>query len=103
NTMPAFRRALELGADALETDVHATRDGVLVVSHDPDGERVFGQRRLIADCTFAEVSAWGMPSFEELVKAFPGVPLNVDLKADVAALAVETVRKLGAEKQVLLA
>src|SRR5712664_825470 len=34
NTMPAFRRALELGADALETDVHATADGVLVASQD---------------------------------------------------------------------
>lgn len=35
NTMPSFRRALELGADAIELDVHATRDGVVVVHHDP--------------------------------------------------------------------
>src|SRR5205823_2268595 len=34
NTMPAFERALELGADALEMDVHLTRDGELVVAHD---------------------------------------------------------------------
>src|SRR5205085_81744 len=40
NTLPAFRRALDLGADALETDVHVTADGVLVLSHDPDGGRV---------------------------------------------------------------
>src|SRR5438477_207510 len=46
NTMPAFQRALELGADALETDLHATADGVLVTSHDPDGARVFGVARL---------------------------------------------------------
>src|SRR2546430_2472241 len=45
NTMAAFRRALELGADALETDLHATADGVLVTSHDPDGARVFGVAR----------------------------------------------------------
>ena len=34
NTLPAFFRALELGADGLELDVHATRDGVIVVHHD---------------------------------------------------------------------
>ena len=35
NTIPAFRRAFERGADAIELDVHATRDGVVVVHHDP--------------------------------------------------------------------
>jgi glycerophosphoryl diester phosphodiesterase len=103
NTMPAFRRALELGADALETDVHATADGVLVASHDPDGARVFGKPRRIAECSWAEVRAWGMPSLEEVVTSFPGVPINVDLKTDVAALAVELMQRLDAEEQVTLA
>jgi glycerophosphoryl diester phosphodiesterase len=35
NTLPAFRYALEVGVDTLEMDLHATKDGVLVVSHDP--------------------------------------------------------------------
>ncbi len=35
NSIPAFLQALELGADAIELDVHATRDGVVVVHHDP--------------------------------------------------------------------
>ena len=34
NTLPAFERAIELGADFVEFDVHATRDGNLVVCHD---------------------------------------------------------------------
>jgi len=34
NTLPAFRRAIELGADYVELDVHATKDGRLVVVHD---------------------------------------------------------------------
>ena len=34
NTLPAFRRAIELGADYVEFDVHAARDGTLVVGHD---------------------------------------------------------------------
>jgi glycerophosphoryl diester phosphodiesterase len=103
NTMRAFRRALELGADALETDVHVTLDEVIVVSHDPDGARIFGKASRIAESSFAEVKAWGIPSLEEVVTSFPGVPINVDLKIDAAALAVALLRKLGAEEQVTLA
>jgi glycerophosphoryl diester phosphodiesterase len=103
NTLAAFRRAIELGADALETDVHATQDGVVVASHDPDGARVFGKPRRIAECGWEEVRGWGAPSLEEVVQAFPGVPINVDLKTDCAALAVETLKRLGAEEQVTLA
>lgn len=36
NTIEAFELALQAGADAIELDVHATRDGVVVVQHDPD-------------------------------------------------------------------
>jgi glycerophosphoryl diester phosphodiesterase len=39
NSLAAFRRALELGADGIELDVHTTRDGELVVHHDPDVAR----------------------------------------------------------------
>ncbi len=35
NTLAAFHRAVELGADAVELDVHVTSDGVVVVHHDP--------------------------------------------------------------------
>src|SRR5690606_41842759 len=56
NTLPAFRRAPELGADVLECDVHATRDGVFVISHDPSGLRTCGLPTRIATCTFPEVS-----------------------------------------------
>jgi glycerophosphoryl diester phosphodiesterase len=103
NTMRAFRRALELGADALETDVHLTADRVLVVSHDPDGARVFGKPSRIADSPWAEVRAWGAPSLEEVVTNFPQVPINVDLKVAAAAEAVALLRSLDAEEQVTLA
>lgn len=103
NTLPAFRRALDLGADALETDVHVTRDGVLVASHDPDGLRVFGKPRRLAECRFEEVRGWGVPSLEQLVLELPAVPLNVDLKVDAAALAVETLHRLRAQERVTLA
>ena len=43
NTLPAFQRAVELGVDALEMDVHLTRDGHPLVSHDPDAARMGGR------------------------------------------------------------
>src|SRR5689334_1661332 len=52
NTLPAFELALERGADAIELDVHRTRDGVVVVHHD---ESVAGQA--IAECDWKTVAA----------------------------------------------
>jgi glycerophosphoryl diester phosphodiesterase len=109
NTMGAFRRAMELGVDALELDVHRTRDGVLVVSHDPDGQRMAGVPRRIAECDFDEVRRWDMgggeimPTFEQVLVEFAGVPLNVDLKHDIAEPTIALLRRLGAEERVLLA
>ena len=123
NTLAAFRRALEVGADALELDIHATRDGVLVATHDPDGQRMCGVARRFCDVTFDEVRGWDagatfvardggrpfagaglrVPSFEEVVVEFAGVPLNVDLKRDIADATVALLRRLGAEARVRLA
>src|SRR5262245_63716467 len=58
NTLASFRRALELGADALETDVHLTADGAVVTIHDPHGGRVAGVERSIASSSLAEIRAW---------------------------------------------
>ncbi|GAB1341293.1 glycerophosphodiester phosphodiesterase [Gemmatimonas sp.] len=60
NTLPAFRRALELEADGIELDVHGTRDGVLVVHHDATlairhGESI--EDVPIASLTAADVAA----------------------------------------------
>jgi glycerophosphoryl diester phosphodiesterase len=52
NTIASFLRAIDLGADAIELDVHATRDGVVVVHHD-----FLVQERPITDLTAAEVAA----------------------------------------------
>lgn len=55
NTLPAFERAYERGADAVELDVHCTADGVVVVHHDPSiGTRWAG--RAIAELTWNDVT-----------------------------------------------
>jgi glycerophosphoryl diester phosphodiesterase len=62
NTLPAFSTALEQGADGLELDVHATRDGTIVVHHDP-AVRSHGNSSLhrISELTAAEVAAVQLP------------------------------------------
>lgn len=55
NTLLAFRNALTLGAVALEGDLHATRDGVVVVSHDAAVDRTTNGRGYIKEMTFEEL------------------------------------------------
>lgn len=53
NSMEAFRGALASGAVALETDVHLTKDKVVVLSHDPTLKRCFGRPDKIANCEWS--------------------------------------------------
>ena len=55
NTMPAFEEAVRMGATYLETDVHITADGVLVLAHDPHLGRTSGDAREIRELTFKEL------------------------------------------------
>ena len=90
NTLAAFADAVALGYRHLETDLHVTRDGALVVSHDATLGRVAGDPRPIADLTLAELATVRVggrepvPTFVELVDAFPDARLTVDLKVDGA-------------------
>jgi len=57
NTLAAFDKAIELGADMVETDVRQTRDGHLVLFHDPSVERTTDGCGLVADLTLTELKA----------------------------------------------
>ena len=54
--MGAFRGAVEIGADAVETDIHLTKDGVVVLSHDKDLKRCFGRKEKLINCDYDFVS-----------------------------------------------
>ena len=62
NTERAFRHAVELGYRYLETDVHATADGVLIAFHDDKLDRVTDRTGRIIDLTWAEVSEARVPA-----------------------------------------
>jgi glycerophosphoryl diester phosphodiesterase len=55
NTLAAFRKALELGVDVLEMDMHVTRDGEIVIIHDDKLDRTTDGRGSVRDLTLAEV------------------------------------------------
>ncbi|KAI1362678.1 PLC-like phosphodiesterase [Xylaria arbuscula] len=56
NTIAAFKAATEAGAEALETDLHLTRDGVVVLCHDETLQRCYGNKARVRDLSWAEIS-----------------------------------------------
>jgi glycerophosphoryl diester phosphodiesterase len=124
NTLPAFERAVEVGIDGLEMDVHVTRDNHLIVAHDDTAARTCGAQVAWGDLDLADAQrldpGWGfvapdgtrpfagkairLPTFAHVLDAFPGMRINVDLKGDrAAALMLELLRGRRAEDRVTLA
>jgi glycerophosphoryl diester phosphodiesterase len=99
NSMAAFGAAVDLGFRHLETDVHTTADGVLLLFHDEALDRITDGSGRISELPAAAVArariggAEPIPLFEELVTAFPDVRLNLDVKdwnsVDTLAAAIE--------------
>jgi glycerophosphoryl diester phosphodiesterase len=109
NSMAAFRAAVELGYRYVETDVHTTADGVVLVFHDETLDRVTDGRGRVAGLTAAEVAGARIggrepvPTFDDLVSGLPGVRLNVDVKDwnSVRSLAA-AIERHGAHDRVLV-
>lgn len=77
NTVAAFRRAAEMGADMVELDVRRSADGRLVVHHDPhltDG-------RAVAATPAGELPA-AVPDLDTALDACAGVAVNIEIKND---------------------
>jgi glycerophosphoryl diester phosphodiesterase len=126
NTIESFRLALELGAHALETDCHLTRDGHVVLSHDASLERTCGVAKTIPELTLQELSAldigarfvarrpgvhrttdrFRIPTLEEALEACPDILFNVDAKQttpDMIPALVRAIRRARAEDRVRIA
>ena len=109
NTLLAFLRALNAGATHLETDVHASADGVAVISHDPDLSRVAGRSVRVDQLTMAELrriqlgDGQSFSSLAEALDAFPDARFNIDIKdAGSAAPAAAAILKARATDRVLI-
>lgn len=103
NTLVAFERGVSYGADALETDIQMTRDGEIVVMHDPTVDRTTDGQGAAASFTLEELRRLDagyrftndggtthpyrgqgvtIPTLRELLERFPDKRVNIDLKAD---------------------
>ncbi|SFF57156.1 glycerophosphoryl diester phosphodiesterase [Actinacidiphila alni] len=106
NTLRSFRRAEQAGLDQIELDLHLSKDGALIVMHDPSVDRTTDGSGLIRDLTLDEIRGLDaglgerVPVFEDVLEAV-GRPIQAEIK-DVAAARVlaEALRTHGATGRV---
>jgi glycerophosphoryl diester phosphodiesterase len=90
NSLSAFRRAVREGYHYLETDVHATSDGVVVVHHDPALDRTTDSSGRIGTLPWQTVrhakigGREPVSRLEDLLEELPGALLNIDVKTETA-------------------
>jgi glycerophosphoryl diester phosphodiesterase len=120
NTLPAFERALSQGAVMLETDAHLSRDGEVVLSHDPLVDRTTEGSGAIEAYTLAELQRLDagyrfspdggasfphrgkgiqIPTLREALERFPGIRFNIEIKRNAPALIDATVRIVAEAKR----
>jgi glycerophosphoryl diester phosphodiesterase len=124
NTLTAFDHAVSLGVDALECDVHLSRDGEVVIIHDPTLDRTTDARGEVASRTAADLAGVdagyhfgpeagfpfrgqgiGVPRLADLLGRWPEVPVVVEIKGDrpeTAARVIEVIREARAEHRVIV-
>ena len=112
NTLPAFRSAFELGCHMVETDLHMTADGELVLWHDEGTGRNTDRDLVIEESSLAELrsldAGFARPAFRgmglyimtlsELLEEFPEGVFNIDLKSPDPMIAVRYAQVLAAHR-----
>lgn len=87
NTLCSFKKAIELGADMIEFDVHVCKSGEIVVIHDEDVNRTTNGKGKVTDKSLAELKELNagkgakIPTLEEVLDCFEGrIKLDIELK-----------------------
>lgn len=119
--MPAFERAVRMGADGIETDVQLTKDGILVLTHDETIDRVSDGRGWVKDYTLEELRGFSfskthpefgrveIPTLEDLLYLLKDtdLELNLELKTSVIYYdgleekTADLVHKMGMDERVI--
>jgi len=110
NSLSAFRRAVREGYHYLETDVHATSDGVVVVHHDPVLDRTTDASGVVARLPWTVVrrarigGREPVSRLEDVLEELPDALLNIDVKAEPAIQPlIDTLRRTNALRRVCVA
>ena len=101
NPMNAFHMAARAGVDMIETDLHMTRDGVIILMHDHTIDRTTSGSGLVRNLTYREIlaAADDVPTLEEFIcgtQCYEGLTYNFEFKdypADGEEWAWESMRK----------
>lgn len=86
NTLESFAAALETKPDAVEFDVRATKDGVIVLSHDDHLRNVSDSNQSVSKLTYAELrkiklrNGQRVPTLREALEKLPRTPVVVEIK-----------------------
>lgn len=108
NTLAAFERALAAGATHIETDIQATSDGVAMVFHDDDLQRVAGLDGRVDGISYEQIGKIRLgdqriPTLLEVLESFPGTRFNIDIKrANAIAPTVQAILQTNAADRVLV-
>jgi len=109
NTLLAFLQAINIGVTHIETDVHASADGVAMISHDADLFRLAGKEVKVSQLTAAELrlvalgDGQGFCSLADALDAFGDTRFNIDLKsADAIPGTVKAIQDTRAHRRVLV-
>ncbi len=118
NTMASFRKAIELGADWIELDVHLSKDGQLMVMHDPTVDRTTNGTGAIGNMTYDEIrqldaGSWfgdsfageKVPALADVIREVNGrAKLLIELKwpddgryENLGAMVADEIHKYGAD------
>jgi len=100
HTLAAYRRAIEVGADALECDVRLTRDGVLVCVHDRRVDRTSTGRGVVSTLELSDLAeldfgSWHQPDTDMLLSASWEAPDTDRRQVLTLERLLETVRDCG--------
>lgn len=123
NTMIAFKKAIEANCDGIETDVHMTKDGVLILCHDERVDRTTDGTGFIKDYTFEnlrkldagikfgeEFNGEKIPTLDELLVLAKdnNIQLNIEIKTGIVIYdgiekaVIDKVKEYGMENRIIL-
>lgn len=121
NTLPAFSKAVELLSDGIETDVHLSKDGEIVICHNYTIDATSNGKGLIDDMTFDELRKFDfgsyfssdfketlIPTLSELLTIVKKMTMvNIEIKPskkanDLVKRTLDEVHKFGLEKNVII-